>query len=184
MQKKLLWSGGVLAMLALVLMRALAQQPVTATVSNYPTVLAQQSGPWFTRVFQSLADAPLRVTVVASPTIEPCNTATRPNIPVSTSSNVQLIAGQAGRNIRLCPGGILVVTTAGSFSLVEGTGSVCATAILGVVGSTTAANGVPLAATSGFLVQGGRTAIPGNSLCILLTGTGLISGNIEFVYTP
>lgn len=121
-----------------------------------------------------------------APNFDPCQGPNKANVPVSTSSNVQLIAGVAGKQIRIC-GGLLVVTTAGSLSIVEGTGSVCATGIAAVIGSTTAANGPPLAATSGFVLgNGGATnaqaATPGNSICILLTGTGLIAGNIEYAY--
>lgn len=123
---------------------------------------------------------------IPAQTWDPCSGPNKWNVPVSTSSNVQLVAGTAGRSIHIC-GGVLIVTTAGSFSLVEGTGTVCATGIAAVVGSTTAANGPALAANAGFLLGNGLGTFTqangqGNNLCILLTGTGLIAGNLVVAY--
>jgi hypothetical protein len=161
------------------------QGNLLADIATAPGVtnILQQLLAGITALRPSPLSSPLRVVeAAAAPQGNVCNGPLLP-VPVSTSSNAQLIPGLAGRTIHLCTGGVLVVTTAGSFSLVEGIGATCGTNTLAVIGSTTAANGVPLAANQGFLVNGGMSVVPGNNVCLLLTGTGLIAGNLQFAYS-
>lgn len=78
---------------------------------------------------------------------------------------------------------------ANNFSIVEGTGTVCATGLAAMVGSTTAASGLNLAA-NGILNYGGgsgvvtKTAVAGDNVCILRSSAGPLAGVIGYTVMP
>ena len=106
-------------------------------------------------------------------------------VAVTQAASTQLITGVTGTRTWIC-GIILVSATAQSISLVEGTGSVCATGIAGVIGGTTAS--VALAINGGFAaVSAGpwvRTVTLADNVCLLQSGTGNVSGIISYQTHP
>lgn len=101
--------------------------------------------------------------------------------PVSIAVDTQVItAGNANMFIYICSYNFNAVA-ADVFSIVEGTGTVCATGLKAMVGATTAAAGLSLA-TAGSINYGGgtgavtKTSVAGNNVCILRTTAGPLSG--------
>ena len=105
----------------------------------------------------------------------------------STSANLQFFtAGNSAQYIYICS---LIVNNgnaaAQGVSIVEGTGSNCATNTVAVIGNSTAAGGLTLATNSGQNIGGGigpiaKTAVAGDNVCIF-TGAGPIGGAISAV---
>lgn len=77
---------------------------------------------------------------------------------------------------------VLVSATAQNVSLVEGTGSVCATSIAALIGGTTAS--MALAANGGFSAVADRPWLQmlttAHHLCLIQSSTGNVSGIITF----
>jgi hypothetical protein len=77
---------------------------------------------------------------------------------------------------------VLVTDTAQKLSLLEGTGSVCASNQSVLAGSGTAANGMSFAANGGFSSVNDRVIIKFNGsahhLCVTQSGSGLVAGFI------
>lgn len=81
---------------------------------------------------------------------------------------------------------VLFTATAQAISVVEGTGSICATGKAALVGGTTASSTVGLqffagqgiAPTAGVPFMQSKTT--GDHICILQSGTGVVSGFISF----
>lgn len=148
---------------------ALNSQPQTIKLLG---TLGQQTG---------TPQNPLPVTFSGPlPSLDPCAGA-KISIPVSQSASTQIYNGMPG-TWHVC-GIFIVSTTAQSISLVSGTGSTCGTATIAILGSTTAANGMPPAANGGWTYgngQGtvGQDTVIGNNLCLLQSGSGLIAGNL------
>jgi hypothetical protein len=118
-------------------------------------------------------------------TNDPCPGPTWTPLAVSVTANTVLVPGQS-RPIVLC-GALLLSSAAETFSIVEGTGSNCGTNTLPVIGGTTAANGPSAAANGGFVEGNGgtrfaRQKVAGNDLCILISGSTLIAGNLSWAY--
>lgn len=81
----------------------------------------------------------------------------------------------------------LISATAQNVSLVQGTGSVCATSTVALIGGTTAS--AALAANGGFVVEvapGGyvKMTTTAQHLCLLQSGSGNISGVIGYIDAP
>lgn len=129
----------------------------------------------------ALATAPAAV-VALSPNPSTVCTTTKP---ISQTASTDLITST--NKLHICSI-VLVSTTAQSFSLVEGTGAVCATGIAAVIGATTAANGIPAAANGGFSAVAERawlrTVTTADHLCLLQSGAGLIAGVITYTDQP
>lgn len=99
----------------------------------------------------------------------------------SQTASAQLVAGVASQRIYLCA--VILITAADqSISLVEGTGSVCATGIAAVMGGTTAS--MALVANGGLSSVAAfpwiSTATNANALCLLQSGSGNVSGVITY----
>lgn len=109
--------------------------------------------------------------------------------PVSIAVDTTLItAPNANMFIYVCSYN-LVSGVANNVSIVEGTGTVCATGLAAMVGSTTAANGLNLAANGSINYGGGsgavtRTAVAGDNVCILRSSAGPLSGVIGWTALP
>lgn len=108
---------------------------------------------------------------------------------VSSATSVQVItAGGTNQFIYICSVGFGSI--AGStFSIVEGTGSTCATNIKAMSGGTTAAAGVGLAANGTFTEGSGtgailKTAVAGDNVCIIAAGTGPLAGAVAWTSGP
>lgn len=99
----------------------------------------------------------------------------------STVLSSQIITTTSSRKITLCTV-LLISADAKNMSLVEGTGAICATNRLGLIGGST--ESLPLAANAGFVIVNDRPVIPtqvtGNNVCLLQSTTGVVSGVIVY----
>ena len=98
-----------------------------------------------------------------------------------------VIHASGSNRIYIC-GLLLVSTTAQSVAVVEGTAANCGTGTAGIIGSTVASGGPALAANGGWATVApfpwisSQTA--GNNVCILISGTGLVSGTFSYRGVP
>ncbi len=111
------------------------------------------------------------------------NTLCTTKIPISVTASTDLITPT--NKLHICAI-ILNSATAQSFSLVEGTGTLCGTGTAGMVGGTSPSMAV--AANGGFAVVTDRawlrTTTNANHLCLLLSSTGNVSGVITVTDQP
>ncbi|MGH2359814.1 MAG: hypothetical protein ACRDGM_04635, partial [bacterium] len=105
-------------------------------------------------------------------------------IAISQTADTQVVTGTAGQRVYICAI-VLIATAAETISIIEGTGTICATSPTAVYGSTTEANGMGFAAGGGFAQASGQpfvhTGVDGNNLCIMQVGTARVSGSISFI---
>lgn len=117
--------------------------------------------------------------------LDPCQSATKLYQTISQTTNTQLFAGTSAKKTYVCH--IMVVgADAENISLVAGTGSVCATNTVAVVGSTTAAAGPNLSANGGFSIgQGGfsvaASTVNADNICLFQSGSGRVAGVMSYV---
>ena len=102
------------------------------------------------------------------------------NISVATSTDLVTSVNF----LHIC--GILIVeTSAQTVSLVEGTGTLCASGETPIIGGTLASGGLPLAANGGFNQASGipfvRTKTMADHLCLLQSGSTSSTGYISYV---
>lgn len=111
----------------------------------------------------------------------PCTYIVPTTVAISQTAGTKLISQTSAKKNYIC-GGEIVVATAEIVNIVEGTGSTCGTATAAVVGSTTAANGLSLAANGGFIVSTPITGTGTNlDLCLTQNGSARVSGHITYV---
>jgi len=110
--------------------------------------------------------------------------------PFSLSANGQLVtAGNANMFVYICSFVFGNSNAAAQpVSIVEGTGSTCATNTLGVIGNTTAAGGLAIPISNTINSGSGtgaiaKTAVAGDNVC-LFTGGGPIGGSISWTTAP
>ncbi|HEY0341120.1 MAG TPA: hypothetical protein VGC34_09965 [Steroidobacteraceae bacterium] len=118
---------------------------------------------------------------------DPCSTETHAYASISQTSatTAAVVAGTSGKKTYICS--IFLFTgVANNVGIVEGTGTNCSTVSGGVVGGTTAANGLNLAANQGW--QGGigsnaiaATATGGDNVCLVTSSAGPLAGHIVTV---
>jgi hypothetical protein len=120
---------------------------------------------------------------------DPCTYALKTNVAINGTANVQLVAASgSGQKVYVCSM-MLVANAAVAVSVIEGTGSVCATGPAAVIGSSTAVaatNGLQLAANSGWTIGSGTatiasTATNNTALCLLVSSAVQVAGNITYV---
>lgn len=116
---------------------------------------------------------------------DPCQGQTKVYTPISVTAGATLIAGTSSKRTYIC-GIQLVSATAQNIAIVEGTGTVCATNPVGVMGGATAATGWNFSANGGLTFGNGvaavaATTVNANNLCLLTSSSGQISGNIVSV---
>lgn len=108
----------------------------------------------------------------------PCNH----TIPISQAASADLHSMTF--NGYICTVLLFSNADAENVSLVEGTGSVCASSTAAIIGATTAANGVALIANEGFSLPSSqplfKMATAGDHLCLLQSGTGRVTGTITY----
>lgn len=117
---------------------------------------------------------------------DPCSQQTKTNVAISQTASTQLFAGTSAKKTYICSLSI-IAGAAEIVNIVEGTGSVCGTGTAAVIGSTTAANGLSLAANGGLTFGNGlgTAAVAGNAnadnICLTQSTSSRISGNITYV---
>jgi hypothetical protein len=112
-------------------------------------------------------------------------------VAINQTASATVISGIAkAQRIYICSIVLINNTPAQSISIVEGTGTVCATNILAIMGGTTASatvgmsmgvNGQLVSVASGPFIS---SSVTQNNLCILQSGVGVISGAITYVAQP
>ena len=109
--------------------------------------------------------------------------------PYSSAASAQAIAaGGANNFIYVCNFGFGSIGGS-SFSIVEGTGTTCATNTKAMFGGTTAATGAGLAANATFEEGSGvgavlKTQVAGDNVCVISSGTGPLAGNFASTQAP
>ncbi len=117
---------------------------------------------------------------------DPCTQKTKTNAAFTTSSGgpVSIVALSGSTVIYVCAISA-IADTAIKLSFIDGTGGSCASAQHAIWGSTTAANGMSLAANGGFTMGSGNGSVgvttAASAFCLLQSGTSLIAGNITYV---
>jgi hypothetical protein len=136
-----------------------------------------------------LNTVPITGTVALSSSVgDPCTFTTKSSTPLAASGGALtqiLVPGSASKRIYGCSF-VAIGGSAGSFSLIEGTGATCGTSTAAVLGGTTALSGVNLAANGGLTLGSGhgtvaQTATNGNNLCLTSSVTPTVAGNFVYV---
>jgi hypothetical protein len=115
---------------------------------------------------------------------EPCSSGVKQNVPFSETASTVIIPGQPRTKTYLC---FVFLGTAGAqnISIVEGTGTVCATNQLIIMGGPGATG--PASQANGTFTLGsgaasiGFTTVVGNDVCLLQSASGLVAGNMIYV---
>lgn len=116
---------------------------------------------------------------------DPCSYGTKVFVAINQTTSTQLFTGTASNRIYVCS---ITLTTAAAqnIALVNGTGTVCATGIAGMIGGTSAATGMQLAANGGFAFGAGagtvaKSTADAANVCLLQSGANQVSGVISYV---
>jgi len=128
------------------------------------------------------------VTAFGSTAVDPCMGRSKSYVGISQTAGTQLVTGVANQRVYVCSLNV-VSATAQNLAVVAGTGVTCATTTVGVPGLTggaTAATGWNLAANGGLTFGAGaaaiaQTTVNGDSVCLLQSGTGQVSGGLSYV---
>lgn len=115
-----------------------------------------------------------------------CDGGTKVFVAISQTTSTQLFAGTASNKTHVCS--VTIVQPSAStqtYSLVSGTGSVCATGTAAMIGATTAANGLqqPFSAGAGSGTIA-KSAANADNVCLLQSGTDRLTGVIGYVVAP
>ena len=134
---------------------------------------------------------PLNVnsTQVAGSTIvvDPCtvNTPTYTPISITTATTTRIVAPTASKRTYVCS---ILLLSAGTdnVGVVEGTGGTCGTGTAGVIGGTTAANGLNFTAQTGVAWGNGAAAIFATAgtnvdLCLITSAAVVLAGHVKWV---
>ncbi len=118
---------------------------------------------------------------------DPCevNTPTYTPISITSATTTRIVAPTSAKKTYICHI-FLQSAIANNVGIVEGTGGTCGSGTAGVVGGTTAANGVNLAANQGFIDGNGRHAVWSTAgtnvdLCLITSAAGPLSGTVKSV---
>jgi hypothetical protein len=188
---------------------SLSSPNILASITNVPTVIVSGATPpnllgivslsspniqlsgaaltALTAISASVASAiPAGANVIGYVTPDPCSQIAKTNVNISQNASTQIIAGTSAKKTYICSAILLTdngVANAGQLSLVEGTGTVCASATGAIIGGTT--SGMNLSPSSGFAQGTGLgTVIPvlsasADNVCLL--GSVIVHGNMTYV---
>lgn len=118
---------------------------------------------------------------------DPCRTVTPTSTPISitTATTTRIVAPVSAKKTYIC---YLFLTSAAAdnVAIVEGTGGTCGTGTAGVVGGTTAANGLNFAANGGAAFGNGvawlfSTAGTNVDLCLITSAATPLAGVVKWV---
>lgn len=116
---------------------------------------------------------------------DPCQIVAKTSLAISQATSTQIISGTSSKKTYICSI-TLVAGAAENVAITAGTGSVCATGSSAIIGSTTVANGLILAANSGFSHGNGRGTVASgtvnaDNICLLQSGSVRVSGVLTYV---
>lgn len=117
---------------------------------------------------------------------DPCTVYPRQVKVINLTASGQLATSLANQTTYVCYMQFSLSAVADNVALVEGTGSTCGTATVGMAGGATAATGWNLLAngsvTSGVITAWAfKTTVGGNNVCLLASSAAQISGVMIFV---
>lgn len=121
---------------------------------------------------------------------DPCQsvTATISPISITTNTTTKIADATTSKKLYIC---YLFLTSAAAdnVAIIEGTGSTCGSGTAGLVGGTTAANGLNFAANGGAALGNGRasvaaTAATNTNLCLITSAATPLAGVMKAVYAP
>lgn len=117
------------------------------------------------------------------PNTDPCDGTLPTTKAISINADTLVISAASAKKTYICSGLLNANSAQETINIVEGTGSVCGTSKTALVGDTTDANGVTLAASGGgFTINRTIAGIGTNvDVCIMLGGTNRVSGYLEWV---
>ncbi len=116
---------------------------------------------------------------------DPCASGTKQSVAVSQTTNTQLIGQVSAQKAYVCS--ILIVgSTTANVSLVEGTGTVCASSTVAIIGGTAASSGPLISAAGGFAQGNGASYVAFTSgtnvnVCLLQSTTDRVAGVLTYV---
>lgn len=155
----------------------LVQGAVTTSAPSYTTA---QTSP-FSLTPGGLLRTSATVTDGTNTITDPCTFLTLSRATISITASAKIISQTSSKKNYIC-GGLLIASAALVVNFIEGTGSTCGTSTAAIAGSTTAANGMSLAANGGFNIM---SEIPGTGTnvdsCISISGSGTVAGYIVYV---
>jgi hypothetical protein len=143
---------------------------------DYATPNCSSNGELLTRtVLQTSAGVELA--------LDPCASGTKILVPISQATSTQVLTGTASMRTYVCDIAIMQLSTSTqTWSLVSGTGTVCATSTSALIGATTAANGSDLSLQKG---NGAawvlKTDTDADNVCLLQSSTDRINGSFTYV---
>jgi hypothetical protein len=167
----------------------------TAAASTDTSIVVQLSP------VQPNLTAPLNVALAANQSVnqaqvggtavvaDPCQSNVKSYGSSSMTASTQIITGTAAKHTYICSWNDMNGGTAQNYTVVEGTGTVCATstaAVGGMSGGTTAATGWNMAANQGRTFGAGGFAVgeaanaTGDNVCVLISGSSEL--NVGFSY--
>lgn len=117
--------------------------------------------------------------------LDPCQAVAKTSTAISQATSTQIISGTSSKKTYICSI-LLLAGAAENVSITAGTGSVCATGASAIIGSTTVANGLVLAANGGLTMGNGLGTVASgtvnaDNICILQSGAVRVSGVITWV---
>lgn len=163
--------------------------PVTATIAASQTIAVTNTGTFADQSTLQAGSANIGSVESTDGThiaiIDPCQGQTKVFTLISITTGTQVVTGTASKKQYVCEFQITTATTQ-NIALIEGSGSVCASSPLGLLGGATAATGFTFVANEGIVIGNGSSAIAAttvnaNNICVLTSSTGQISGNLVSV---
>lgn len=126
-----------------------------------------------------------------TPTIlDPCHgtTATYTPISITTATTTRIIAPASAKRTYICYM-FMISAAANNVAIVEGTGGTCGAGTAGIVGGTTAANGLNIAANSGAAFNAGGDAVLATAgtnvdFCLITSAATPLAGHVKWVQAP
>lgn len=103
------------------------------------------------------------------------------------AASVKLVTGSPGNRVYICGVIASAGAAAGTVSLIEGTGTNCATNPLAVVGTVAGSILLPIASPALALYSWNalaKTQVAGNDLCIINATAGPVSGAVLYGMNP
>ena len=113
---------------------------------------------------------------------DPCQTGTKSSTAISQTTNTKLFSAVSSKINYVCSF-FIMGADAENLSLVEGTGTVCATNTAPIIGGTTAANGANFAANNGVAHGNGAAYVAAGAnanfdVCLFQSGSGRVAGTM------
>lgn len=136
----------------------------------------------------AIAQQPTNIAQVGGAAPDPCFGLVKSFFSISQTANTQIITGTSAKKIYFCSINIGPSADAENITIVEGTGTVCATNTITVPGfpAATAASGWQMAANGGLTYGAGigsiaATSVNADNVCLFMSGSGRIAGGGSYV---